>query len=547
MAAHPDRPFPRRRKSVTGSEVDSRVRGNERGIVLRSFLSVASAAFLTLTAPHPVTLAAQEGDAAEAEASKQSESDPRRFETEHSASVNGRDIAYRVVAGETRIRNDEGEEVASIFSTTYLADGVDDPRLRPVAFIFNGGPGSASLWLHMGLFGPKRVALPEDPDSGRPVDDGAAPYDLVANPHSILDVADMVFIDPVGTGFSRTVGEGENKDYWGVTEDANALREFIRRWLVENKRWNSPKYLMGESYGTTRSAALLDALEAGWTDISMNGVVLISTVLNFGLDATDAGNDVGYVGLMPGYAATAWYHGRVDKDGWDGDLEAFLDAARAFATDEYMPALLKGQLMAEADRARVAEELAGFIGLSPGYVKGAHMRVPLQRFMRELLRDEGLSVGRLDSRFTGEEPDRVGERPEYDPSAYGIDGAYTAAMLDYFSRDLEVDLDDPYTTLGGVRNWNWDAGRGGGDNAYVNVAPYVERAMRQNSDLRVLAANGYYDLATPFFATELTMAQPGIDRDRLTLTYYEAGHMMYIHEPSLEALAEDIRAFVRGE
>jgi len=467
---------------------------------------------------------------------------PRVYETQGSVRANGRTIRYDVVAGETFIKNDDGEDVASIFSTAYIAEGYPDPRTRPVAFIFNGGPGSASLWLHMGVFGPKRVRLPNGPD-----DDGAAPYDIVANPHTILDVADMVFIDPVGTGWSKTLGEATTQDYWGVKQDAASVGEFIRRWLAENKRWNSPKYLMGESYGTTRSGAVLEALESGWTDIAFNGVVLISTVLNFSLDATDPGHDVGYVGLMPGYAAAAWYHGKIDKSAWGGDLERFLDDARRFATDEYMPALLKGQLMREAERKAVAAKLAAFIGLSQDYVERAHMRVSLARFMRELLRDEGKSVGRLDSRFTGLEADGVGERPEYDPSAYGIDAAFTASILDYFSRDLNVDITEPYVTLGGVTAWDWNAEDGGGENAYVNVAPWVERAMRQNRSLRVFAANGYYDLATPFFATELTLAQPGFDRSRLKLAYYEAGHMMYIHEPSLEALARDVRAFVRGE
>lgn len=485
--------------------------------------------------------AAQEGPKKEEKPAAAATDAARVYESRGRITAGGKTIAYQVVAGETFIRDNKGEAVASIFSTSYIADGFADPKTRPVAFIFNGGPGSASLWLHMGVFGPKRVRLPEADD------DGAAPFDIVANAHSIIDVADLVFIDPVGTGWSKTVGEGKADDYWGVKQDAASIREFIRLWLVEHKRWNSPKFLMGESYGTTRSAALLEALESGWTDIAMNGVVLISTVLNFGLDATDAGNDVGYIGLMPGYAATAWYHGKVDKDAWGGDLNRFLDAARLFATDDYMPALLKGQMASAEERDAVAAKLAAFTGLSETYVKRANMRIPLRRFMRELLRDEGLAVGRLDSRYTGAEADGVGENPEYDPSAYGIDAAYTAAMLDYFSRDLGVDITEPYTTLGGVRGWNWDAQDGGGENSYVNVAPWVERAMRQNRDLRVLAANGYYDLATPFFGTEMTLAQPGFDQSRLTVTYYEAGHMMYIHEPSLEALARDVRAFVRGE
>ncbi|WP_375201920.1 S10 family peptidase [Hyphococcus sp.] len=501
--------------------------------------TVAVALLLSFSA---ACAAAQEEDKKEDAAAAKDGDQPRRYETKARVTAGGANVAYKVIAGETFIENDKGEQVASIFSTSYIADGFADPRERPVAFIFNGGPGSASLWLHMGVFGPKRVRLPEGPD-----DDGAAPFDLIANPESIIDVADMVFIDPVGTGWSKTLGEGKTDDYWGVKQDAASVREFIRRWLVEHKRWNSPKYLIGESYGTTRSAALLEALESGWTDIAVNGVVLISTVLNFGLDATDAGNEVGYIGLMPGYAATAWYHDKVDKAAWGGDMQRFLDEARAFATDDYMPALLKGQLASEAEQEAVAAKLAAFTGLSESYVTRSNMRIPLRRFMRELLRDEGLAVGRLDSRFTGVEADGVGENPEYDPSAYGIDAAYTAGMLDYFGRDLGVDIAEPYTTLGGVRGWNWDAEDGGGQNAYVNVAPWVERAMRQNRDLRVLSANGYYDLATPFFGTEMTLAQPGFDRSRLTITYYEAGHMMYIHQPSLEALAKDVRTFIRNE
>ena len=472
---------------------------------------------------------------------------PRIFKTSHSIEVDGVQLSYQAIAGETFIMDEDGEETAALFSTTYIKDGVDDPRTRPVAFIFNGGPGSASLWLHLGVFGPKRVKLPgaEDP---KPMDDGAAPYDLRDNPYTILADADLVFIDPVGTGYSRVLGDNDESDFWGVTEDAESLREFIRLWLTEYKRWNSPKYLMGESYGTTRSAALIRELERGWTDISINGVVLVSTVLNFSLDATDPGNDVGHIGLIPSYAATAWYHEKINKDEWDGSFENFLNDVRAFTVNDYLPGLIRGQLITPDDKTRIAKRLSDFIGLDDDYIERANLRINLGRFLRELRRDEGLSVGRLDSRFVGVEPDRVGEYPDYDPSAYGIDAAYTGAMLDYFTRDLEVDVRNRYTTLGGVRNWNWDTGRSetGGENSYVNVAPNLARAMRQNKDLRILALNGYYDLATPFFATEITLAQPDFDRDRIELTYYEAGHMMYIHEPSLIQMAKDVKAFIQA-
>lgn len=467
---------------------------------------------------------------------------PRKFESTGSIVVSGKTVRYKAVAEETFIYDEKNEPRASIFSTTYLASGYPDPTKRPVAFVYNGGPGSASLWLHMGVFGPKRVHLPDGP-----ADDGAAPYIVAANPQSILDVADLVFIDPVGTGWSRTLGEAKTEEFWGVTEDAQSIREFIRRWLVEHQRWNSPKYLIGESYGTTRSGALINELEHGWTDIAMNGIVLISSVLNFSLDATDPGNDIGYVGLLPSYAAAAWYHQKVDRSAWDEDFKRFLNEARAFATDDYLPALLKGQLLDEETRRKTIEQMAAFTGLSEKYLTQSNMRVPLRRFMRELMRDEGLTIGRLDSRFTGVEPDGVAENPDADPSAYGIDGAYTATMLDYFGRELKVDISEPYVTLGGVKKWNWNTkAEAGGENSYVNVAPYIERAMRQNRDLRVLSANGYFDLATPFFGTEMTLAQPGFDRRRLTITHYDAGHMMYIHEPSLIKLSDDVRNFIRG-
>jgi carboxypeptidase C (cathepsin A) len=487
---------------------------------------------------------AQDGEKEKKEEASKSEKDkepePRKFEKAGTVTAGGKTIRYKVTAGETFILDDKGKPTASIFSTSYIADGFPDPRKRPVAFIYNGGPGSASLWLHMGMYGPKRVRLGEAPG-----DDGAAPFAIEPNPDSILDVADMVFIDPVGTGWSKTMGETKTDDFWGVSEDANSIREFIRRWLVEHQRWNSPKYLIGESYGTTRSGALIEALEGGWTDITMNGIVLISSVLNFSLDATDPGNEIGFAGMIPGYAAAAWYHEKVNRNAWGGDFQRFLADARTFATDEYMPALLKGQLLPAQGRQRVIQRMSSLIGLSPRYIEQANMRISLGRFRRELLRDQGVAVGRFDARFTGVEPDGVGETPEGDPSGYGIDGAYTAAMLDYFGRDLEVDISDRYVTLGGVNKWNWNTdSEAGGQNSYVNVAPYIERAMRQNRDLRVLAANGYYDLATPFFGTEMTLAQPGFDRNRLTITYYEAGHMMYLDHPSMTKLAEDTRAFI---
>lgn len=465
------------------------------------------------------------------------------WESTGEVNVQGERVRYRVVAGETYLEDEDGTPTGSIFSTSYFRDGNFDPRERPVAFIFNGGPGSASLWLHMGVFGPQRVVLPSEGG-----DDGAAPFDVRDNPESLIGVADMVFIDPVGTGWSRALGDTDPKEeFWGVEEDAASVAAFIRRWLTEHRRWNSPKFILGESYGTTRAGALMGQLEAGWNDVSINGIVLISTVLDFKMDATDNGNDIGFVGIMPGYAATAWHHNRVDRSAWNNDREAFLNDARNFASDVYLPALTRGNNIDPQRKDEVIARLSDFIGLSEDYIRRANMRVTLSNFRVELLRDQGVSVGRFDSRFTGMEPDAISDRPEGDPSGYGIDGAYTAAMLDYYTRELGVDIQRPYTTLGGVRDWNWDAGQGGGRNSYVNVSPWLERAMRQNQDLHVLALNGLYDLATPFYATELTLQRPGYsDPSRIELEYYDAGHMMYLHQPSIETMGEDVRSFIQA-
>jgi len=494
--------------------------------MLKSLTAAFSAALLSVSA-----LAQGTDEAAE---------EPRVYESRGQVTVNDQRIRYSVTAGETFLRNGDGEATASIFSTAYIADNLGDPRTRPIAFVFNGGPGSASLWLHMGVFGPQRLALPNAED------DGAAPYDMVENIYSILDVADLVFVDPVGTGWSRPLGDHEGSEFWGVNEDAESLATFIRMWLSDNQRWNSPKYLLGESYGTLRIGALLNQLEGSYTDVAINGVALISTVLDFRFDDTSQGNDIGYVGLMPGFAATAWYHNKVDRSAWNDDIEAFLADARTFAIEEYMPALMYGVTLPDERRARVVSDLSRYIGLSESFLDRANLRVSLRRFQRELRRDEGLSVGRLDSRFTGVEVDGVGENPETDPSFYGIDGSFTATMLDYFTRTLGVEISEYYSTIGGVRGWNWNVGSSGNNN-YINVAPWIARAMRQNSDLEVLVAQGYYDLATPFFSAELMFNQPGFDQDRVTFTYYEAGHMMYIHEPSLVTFTQDVRDLITGE
>ncbi len=464
--------------------------------------------------------------------------EPRTWVKDLRGTFGGVAVAYRATAGETVLNDKDGKPKAAIFSIAYVKTGTRDPARRPVTFLYNGGPGSASLWLHMGAFGPKRVVVPPDAR-----DDGAPPFSIVDNPHSLLDVTDLVFIDPVGTGFSRALGDHEAKEFYGINEDAAVISEFIRRWLSANGRWNSPRFIGGESYGTTRSAALVNALEGRYNDVALNGIILISTILDFSVQANDPGNEMAHVVNLPTMAATAWYHDRIpDKP----KLESFLDEARAFAAGDYILALLKGDRLGAEERARVRARLAYFTGLGEDYLERANLRVSPQRFMKELLRDRARTVGRLDSRYTGIDYDAAGERPDNDPSFYGIDGAYTAALNTYLRDELGVDLERQYSTIGGLGGrWNWKLeGRFG--EGYLNVAPYIGKAMRENSALRVFNAAGYFDFATPFFGAEYALTRNGVVPERIRFTYYPAGHMMYVHGPSLERLAGDIRDFIRN-
>lgn len=456
---------------------------------------------------------------------------------ERRGTFNGERVDYRVILSETILTGDDGEQEAAMFSTAYLKTGVDDPTTRPVTFFFNGGPGSSSVWLHMGAFGPKRVAIPSDAR-----DDGAPPYPIVDNPHALIDVTDLVFIDPVGTGFSRALGETEPKEFWGVHEDAASVARFIRQWVSANGRWNSPKYVGGESYGTLRSAAVLRELEGSYTDLALNGIILVSTVLDMAHDVTAPGNEMAWPVLLPTMAATAWYHNALTDR--PDDLEAFVQESREFAEGDYMAALMKGNRLDAAERADIRARLARFTGLSEAFLDDADLRVSLARFQKELLRDRGLTVGRLDSRYTGVDYDRAGERPDQDPSFVAIDGAYTAALNTYFRSDLGLDMNREYEIISGLGGqWNWEIeGPGGG--FMFNVAPWIGTAMRHNSGLRVFNAAGYYDFATPFFSAEFSLTRNGVVPDRITLKYYPAGHMMYVHEPSLEALNNDIRTFI---
>jgi carboxypeptidase C (cathepsin A) len=467
---------------------------------------------------------------------------PKRFVTTHKGSFHGKKIAYSAIAAETHLKDGAGKPRASIFSVAYVKDGEADPAKRPVTFLFNGGPGSASLWLHLGVFGPKRLIVPSDGKLA-----GAAPFPLVDNPHCALDLTDLVFIDPVGTGFSHPLGEAKGEEFWGLDIDAETTATFLKQWLTDNKRWASPVYLGGESYGTTRAVAVAGKLQGGLDNVTLNGLALISVIIDFHTARFEKGNPLPDACFLPTYTASALYHGKIKPKPKNRD--AFLDEVRAFALDEYLPAMFKGSRLPAAQRKRVVQRLAGYTGLSEAWLERANLRIDPSRFRKELLRDEGQSIGRLDTRYRGDDYDDAGEYPDSDAAGYGIAGAYAAAMKDYLGRTLQVEMDRPYTvfSMDAIKAWDWHGPKGkAGWPSYVNVAPELGRVQRENPALRVLMANGLYDLATPFFAVETTIAGNGIEAGRIKMTYYESGHMMYVHEPSLRQLVADFRGLYDG-
>ncbi|MEM6857782.1 MAG: peptidase S10 [Pseudomonadota bacterium] len=496
---------------------------------LLSALAATAAFSLTLTAAPAHADGHEGGTAASATITAQIKT------TQHSGTFGGVRMDYTATIAETILEGDDGKQEAVIVTTTYMKDPKD--KTRPVFFIYNGGPGSGSVWLQMGAFGPKRVAIPSDAK-----DDGAPPYPILNNPESLLDVADLVFIDPPGTGFSYLTKGTDSSKYYGLRQDARAVAQVIRRWINDNGRWNSPKFLGGESYGTTRTAMVVNELEgATYNDVALNGLILISSILDFGVEATTPGNEMAYVVMLPNMATAAYYHGKVQA----ASVEAIAQEAREFAIGPFASALLKGQSLPAEERAAVRKRLSELTGLSEQYLEEANLRVTDQRFYKELLRDRGLTIGRLDSRYTGVDYDNAGEYPDNDPSFYGIDAGYTAAINEWAREGLGFETDRPYSSIGGLGG-RWDWSLGGGRGAYLNVAPYIGRAMRQNSDLRVFNAQGWYDFATPFFGAEYSLNRMGIPQDRMTYKYYDAGHMMYIRGEDRVKLSSDIRAFIRA-
>lgn len=466
--------------------------------------------------------------------------------TNHTTTIGGRTLSYTATTGQIILKAEDKETgekpKAAIFFVAYTLDQPEDiseaehAAARPITFAFNGGPGSPSIWLHLGLLGPRRVELERD---GHPI---PPPYRMIDNEFSLLDKTDLVFIDPVTTGYSRAVPGEEDKQFHGFKPDIESVGDFIRLYTSRYQRWSSPKYLIGESYGTTRATGLSGYLQERH-GLYLNGIMLVSTVLNFMTLAFDPGNDLPYLLFLPTYAATAWYHKRLD-DELQADLGRTLAEVEAFAQGEYATALIQGDALPADAKATIVAKLSRYTGLSARYIESTNLRINIYRFVKELLRDERRTVGRLDSRYIGIDRNAAGESIEYDPSYAIIQGPYSAMLNDYIRRDLQFESDLPYEVLSGrVYPWKFEENQ----NSYVNTGETLRKAMSMNPHLRVFVANGYYDLATPYFATQYTFNHLELDeslRSNITMTYYEAGHMVYIHDPSLEQLKKDLAHFL---
>jgi carboxypeptidase C (cathepsin A) len=518
--------------------------------LLRSFVAVCLVGLLTgiTSAQAPAArqraASAEAGQSASASASDDSAPIPPETTsvTKHDWSGSGQTIHYTATAGNLLVRDDKDKAIGSMFYVAYTADGAD-PKTRPVTFFYNGGPGAATIWLHMGSFGPIRVVT-SSPDAT-----GPAPFETVANQYSLLDKSDLVFIDAPLCGFSRAVGKGTVKDFAGTDEDIRAFDKFITRYISVNQRWNSPKFLFGESYGTTRSAGLVEALNND--GIEFNGVTLLSSILNYNI--RNPGYDTDAIGYFPSYAAIAYQHNKVKKS---GSIADWVEQARKFARGPYAEALQQGDKLPPAEFDAIAQKVAAFTGLSLQYVKETKLRISATRFRKELLRGEDEILGRYDARFEGFDVDSAGENPGYDPSDTGISGVYVGAFHDYLTKELKYMSTEPYYLSGPGVSGAWDfthrapgAGFGGGGRGgqtQPDVAMDLADAMRKNPKLKVFSANGYFDLATPFFATEFDlhhMLLPPSVASNVEFGYYPAGHMVYLNVEALKLMKGDMDRF----
>jgi carboxypeptidase C (cathepsin A) len=461
--------------------------------------------------------------------------------THHELSMGGKSLKYTATAGNLLIRDEEDKPYGSMFYVAYTLDGAE-AGTRPVSFLYNGGPGSATLWLHMGSFSPVRI----ETDSPNPT--AGPPFRLIPNQYSLLDKTDLVFVDAPLTGYSRAVGKGQAKDFTGVDPDLKAFDRFFARYITVNQRWNSPKFLIGESYGTTRSAGLSDLLADD--GIQLNGIVLISSILNYAIRSP--GYDMIFIGNVPSYAAAAWYFNKVQNK--SPNIATWIQQAREFACGPYAQALFQGDKLPAAQLDSVAKEMSRLTGLSEEYIKEANLRVSPTRFRKEVMRGDRRTLGRYDMRFQGVDVDAAGENPSYDASDTGISGAFVAAIHDYLGRELKYESTDTYRpSAGSIGEWNWKHKplSGGPGQGGEQLAPYVAgdlgAAMRKNPHLKVFSANGYFDLATPFFLTEYDLDHMNLEpelRRNVQFGYYPSGHMIYLNVDALKQLTADLGGFI---
>jgi carboxypeptidase C (cathepsin A) len=478
--------------------------------------------------------------AAEKAAEKPAEKEEPAVVTHHEIRVNGKALKYTATAGMMPIRDAKGETEAHMFFMAYTLDGVSETSRRPLMFSFNGGPGSASVWLHLGALGPRRVVM--QPDGQMP----APPYHLVDNEHTWLDQTDLVFIDPVGTGYSRAVKPELNKNFWNLRGDIRSVGEFIRLYLTRNERWTSPLFLVGESYGTTRAAGLSGYLiDRG---VAFNGIVLVSSILNFQTANFAKGNDLPYILYLPTYTATAWYHRKLAPD-LQRDLQETLKEVAAWAETGYAEALAKGDRLASADRQTVIDRLSRYTGLDKRYIDYSNLRVPIFAFTKELLRDQKRTVGRIDSRFKGIDESAATDHPEYDPSLSAIRPPYTSTFNNYVRGELGYKMDLEYYILGEGITSPWEWGPSSSREGFPDTSDDLRSALTKNSYMKLFVASGYFDLATPYFATEYTLTHMGLDpklHGNIRTAEYESGHMVYIDLKSLEKLKADVAGFLNS-
>ena len=463
----------------------------------------------------------------------------RTFSNSFNGIFNGKKIEYEASLKEKIIyeKDNPNLPMASFFYTEYIAK--DSNINRPVIFSFNGGPGSASLWLHMGVLGPKVIKVPSDA-----TDDGAPPYNIVDNKLSPLSDADLVFIDPVGTGYSRAIGCYKGEEFWGVNEDPKIIAEFIRRWITDSKRWNSPRYILGESYGGIRGPLLISELRSGdITPIEINGLLMVAPASDYQYLVFHPGNNSPHYGFLPSYAATAYYHGKIDTD---KTLTEFYNDSKEFSLNEYGPALLKGSRIGDDERNKIMEKYSFFTGLSERFVEDFNMRVDPSSFRKELLRDEGFSVGRLDSRYKNSDYISGGQYSDTDVSSEGFMSAYVTAIHTWFS-EIGVEMEMLYQSGDSKVFYSWKHPQQwkGNDFGYVNTVPHIARAQRYNKDFKVYVSCGLYDLATPCFTAENFMNDNSVDISRVIFSEFESGHMMYNHQPSFDKFLNEVTSFVK--